>query len=78
MKKYLPAGLMWLLFELIAVALWLALDNVFYLLNFSYIGSALGLGLAMYAEICAKLRTIRGGTIYADISRYHMPGEYAA
>ena len=53
MKKYLPAGLMWLLFELIAVALWLAPDNVFYLLNFSYIGSALGLGLAMYA---AKLR----------------------
>ena len=62
MKKYLPAGLMWLLFELIAVALWLALDNVFYLLNFSYIGSALGLGLAMYA---AKLRYARNFVQFA-------------
>lgn len=62
MKKYLPAGLMWLLFELIAVALWLALDNVFYLLNFSYIGLALGLGLAMYA---AKLRCARNFVQFA-------------
>lgn len=62
MKKYLPAGLMWLLFELIAVALWLALDNVFYLLNFSYIGLALGLGLAMYA---AKLRYARNFVQFA-------------
>ena len=49
MKKYLPALGMWLLFETVAVSLWLALGRVFYLLNFSYIGTALALGLALYA-----------------------------
>ena len=49
MKKYLPALGMWLLFETVAVSLWLALGKVFYLLNFSYIGTALALGLALYA-----------------------------
>lgn len=47
MKKYiLPLG-MWLLFEAVAVTLWLTKDNLFYLLNFSYIGTALALGLGM-------------------------------
>lgn len=49
MKKYLPALGMWLLFEAVAVGLWLALDNLFYLLNFTYIGSAIAVGLALYA-----------------------------
>ena len=49
MKKFRPAMAMWLMFETIAVALWLALGNIFYLFNFSYIGSALALGLALYA-----------------------------
>lgn len=49
-KKYLPPFFMWLAFEAVAVALWLALDNIFYLFNFSYIGSAIAVGLVLYAN----------------------------
>lgn len=44
----LPLG-MWLLFEAIAVGLWLGMGNVFYLFNFSYIGTCVATGLALYA-----------------------------
>lgn len=47
-KKWLiPLG-MWLVFEIVAVTLWLTKDNLFYLLNFSYIGSAIALGLLLF------------------------------
>ena len=49
-KRYLPPVLMWLIFETIAVTLWIALDNVFYLLNFTYIGTAIALGLILYTH----------------------------
>lgn len=50
MKRYLlPLG-MWLLFETIAVTLWLTMDNMFYLMNFTYIGSCLALGLVFYIK----------------------------
>ena len=49
-KKYLPPVLMWLIFEVIAVALWLTLDDVFYLINFTYIGAAIALGLILYTH----------------------------
>ncbi len=48
MKKYLlPLGML-VVFESIAVALWLAKDNLFYLFNFSYIGLAISLGIFLY------------------------------
>ena len=50
MKKYLPSIAMWLVFEAVAVILWLALDNLFYLFNFSYIGTAIAVGLAFYTQ----------------------------
>lgn len=50
MKKYAAPLLMLAVFETVAAALWLALDNVFYLLNFSYIGCALALGLTLYVK----------------------------
>lgn len=40
--------LIWIVFEAVAVILWLALDNTFYLLNFTYIGTAVSIGLALY------------------------------
>lgn len=40
--------LLWVLFEAIAFGLWLGLDNLFYLFNFSYIGTCLALGIALY------------------------------
>ena len=49
-RKYLPPFSMWLVFEVIAVTLWFALDNIFYLFNFSYIGTAIAVGLVLYGK----------------------------
>lgn len=47
-KKYRIPILLWLVFEVVAITLWLTLDNLFYLLNFTYIGTAIAVGLALY------------------------------
>lgn len=47
LKKYRVALIIWLMFEMTAVILWISKDNLFYLLNFSYIGTALSIGLVM-------------------------------
>lgn len=39
---------MWVIFEAVAVTLWLSKDNLFYLFNFSYIGSSIALGLFLF------------------------------
>ncbi len=57
-KEYLPAIMLWLVFEIIAVVLWLALDNIFYLLNFTYIGSAIAIGLILYTRKQKHARNI--------------------
>ena len=51
--------LLFLLFEAVAVTLWLTKDNFFYLLNFSYIGACLGLGTAF--------RPVGGGQLYVAV-----------
>lgn len=50
LKKYAGPLLMLAVFETIAVTLWLTMDNLFYLFNFSYIGGAIALGLALYVN----------------------------
>ena len=49
-NKFLPPLVMWLVFETIAVTLWFSLDNIFYLFNFSYIGTAIAIGLVLYGQ----------------------------
>lgn len=49
-KKYSGPIIMFLLFETIAITLWLLLDNIFYLFNFSYIGGVIALGLLLYIK----------------------------
>jgi len=49
MKKYKSASILFAVFEAIAVWLWLSTGSIFYLLNFSYIGCTLGIGLALLA-----------------------------
>ena len=44
MKKYKTPILLLVLFEVIAISLWLSTGNLFFLLNFSYIGICLGVG----------------------------------
>lgn len=58
MKKYLVPSLFLLVFETVAVALWLTKDNIFYLFNFSYIGCAIALGLILYIRKCKYARRI--------------------
>ena len=48
MKKYRASILMFLFFEGVAVTLWRTKSNLFYLFNFSYIGSCLSVGLALF------------------------------
>lgn len=43
-KLLIPVGML-AVFEIIAVLLWLTKDNLFYLINFSYIGISIALGL---------------------------------
>ena len=47
-RKYIASLLLFLLFETVAIALWKAKGNLFYLLNFSYIGGCLALGTALF------------------------------
>ena len=48
-KKYKTAIILFLVFEAIAVSLWLSTGSLFYLLNFFYIGCSLGIGLGLSA-----------------------------
>ena len=48
MKKYAIPLIMLLIFETVAVTLWLTKDNLFYLFNFSYIGLSISLGLFLF------------------------------
>ena len=47
MKKYLPSVFIFMVFEAVAVSLWLTKNNLFYLLNFSYIGGCISIGSAL-------------------------------
>lgn len=50
MKKYFMPAFMLAVFEIVAITLWLTKDNLFYLLNFSYIGFAIFLGLVLFIK----------------------------
>ncbi len=49
-KKYVVPISMFLIFEMVAIILWLTLDNIFYLFNFSYIGISISFGLVLYTN----------------------------
>lgn len=54
MKKVLRQNrvsiMIWLLFEVVAVSLFISKNNLFYLLNFSYIGSCIAIGTALMSR----------------------------
>lgn len=50
MKKILVPAFILLIFEAAAVTLWLALGNIFYLFNFSYIGVSLAAGMYFFGR----------------------------
>ena len=57
-KDYLPPLIILLIFETIAITLWLTKDNLFYLFNFSYIGLSISLGLFLYSKKLKHARRI--------------------
>ena len=58
MRKYLlPVGML-VLFEAVAVTLWLTKDNLFYLVNFSYIGLSISLGIFLFIRRYRHARRI--------------------
>lgn len=58
MKQYRLPILMLVVFEAVAITLWLTKDNVFYLFNFSYIGLAISLGMLLFIKKRAYARRI--------------------
>ena len=50
MKKYAMPIIMLVVFETIAITLWLTKDNLFYLFNFSYIGLSISLGIFLFIK----------------------------
>ena len=63
-KKYIPPLVMLIVFEAVAVTLWLTLGNIFYLFNFSYIGISVSLGIFLYIK---KYKHARRITQLADM-----------
>ena len=57
-KQYLLPALIFLAFEAVGVTLWLTKDNVFYLFNFSYIGTAIAAGLVLFIRRYKHARRI--------------------
>ena len=43
--------IMLVVFETVAITLWLTKNNLFYLFNFSYIGLSISLGVFLYIKI---------------------------
>lgn len=41
---------MLIIFEAVAITLWLTKDNIFYLFNFSYIGLSISLGIFLFIK----------------------------
>ncbi len=58
MKKYVLPVCILLIFETVAVTLWLVKNNLFYLINFSYIGLSVSLGLFLYIKKIKYARRI--------------------
>ncbi len=50
MKKYAMPIIMLVVFETIAITLWLTKGNLFYLFNFSYIGLSISLGVFLFIK----------------------------
>lgn len=58
MKKYLLPVIMLAIFGTIAIVLWLAMDNLFYLFNFLYIGVSIALGIFLFIRKYKNARRV--------------------
>lgn len=58
MKKYIVPASIFLVFETIAISLWLTKNNLFYLFNFSYIGISLSVGMFLFIKKYKNARRV--------------------
>lgn len=58
MKKYWLPALLLFVFESVAISCWLAMDNIFYLFNFSYIGCSVAIGVFLYIKNYKNARRV--------------------
>lgn len=58
MRKYRLPIIMFAIFEAIAITLWLTLNNIFYLFNFSYIGISISLGIFLFVKKYKNARRV--------------------
>ena len=84
LRKYVRSLLLFLLFEAVAVTLWLMKDNLFHVLNFSYIGGCLALGTALfiagkrYARHFAQLAVGSYMLLYLGVISREMTPRYSS
>ena len=50
LKKYSISIIIWLIFETVAISLFISTSKIFYLLNFTYIGTCVAVGISMMAH----------------------------
>lgn len=58
LNQYAIPVAIWLIFEGIAAGLWLTTGKIFYLINFSYIGTCLALGIILYVKKVKYARNV--------------------
>jgi len=57
-QKYILPFSIWLVFAIVAVAMWLTKGSLFYLFNFTYIGTSVALGLFLFARKYKQARRV--------------------
>ncbi|WP_295755541.1 hypothetical protein [uncultured Holdemanella sp.] len=50
MKKYRVSLSIWFVFEMVALSLYISTKNLFYLFNFTYIGTCVGVGTSLMSS----------------------------
>ena len=50
LKEYRIPIIIWLIFEVVAISLFISTSKIFYLLNFTYIGTCVALGISLMAH----------------------------
>ena len=48
LRKFMLPAMMWLIFFFFSITLWLTMQNIFYLFNFSYIGTSIAIGFLLF------------------------------
>lgn len=77
MIKYRLPLILLVIFETVAVTLWLSKNNLFYLFNFSYIGISISLGVFLFIKEILLFQahsTAACRGVYAGLSGTHLSG----